>query len=183
MKSKDIIIAILVIVIIAQFIQSFFLLKKLNQKEFIERPAEIYIADLTQRLREVRITGVKVIRQATWFRRHLGKCIEALENKEGLKPIPIESPELIAYLKIKGFPSPDQNESMKRLQAEPFFEPYEEPNSPPLEDLKERPVQYALCSLNLDLWLLRNTQKNFDGRIQNYEQRLKRLNSFESGKE
>ena len=181
MKAKEIIITILVVVIVAQFIQSFFLLKKLNQKEigFMEKPAEVYIADLTQKLREVQITRGKVIWQAAWFSRHLGKCIEALENKEGLEPIPIESP----YPIIKGFPSLCTNDNMRRLQAEPFLKPYEEPNSPPPKDLEECPVHYALCSLNLELCSFGMAKEKFDRLIRNYEQRLKRLSSSEPGKD
>jgi hypothetical protein len=173
MKPKNIIITILAIVIIAQFIQSFFILSKLNQLRIglVEKPAEVYIADLTQRLHDVQIARGKVIWQADWLSRQLGKCIEELENREGLKPIPMKSP----YPLIEGLPSPDPNERMRRLQAEPFFKPYEEPNSPQLEDMEERPVRYALCSLNLELFSLRMAKENFDRVIENYEQRLKRF--------
>ena len=154
-------IAILLIIILGQFIQSILLLRKFNQLKFTyeEDPVRVYVAGLTQKLREVDRLRGEVVWQAAWFSKRLDKCID---------PRP----------KLQGFPAPDPNEIIKRQQSEPFYEAYESPNSPPLRDLEERPVRYAMWALNLKHVALKMCLENFNARIQSYEKRLKRLENY-----
>lgn len=173
MKPKDTLITMLIVIILGQFLGFYLVFKKINSVEFqyVEKPPEVYIADLTQRLQDAEHLRSEIVWQAVWFSQHLGKCIEALEGKENLEPIPIKYPEL----PIKGFPQPDPNSTLKYFQAKPFFEPYKEPNIPSPEEAEERNVRYAICSLNLARHSLTMTKEKFDLLISNYGQRLKRL--------
>jgi len=176
MKTKNAIIAIFLIIILGQYMLFHLLLRKFDRLKFAfeEDPVRVYVAGLTENIREVEKLRGEAIWQALWISKRLDKCIELLEAQKGLKPIPIEYPGP----KIKGFTEPDPNMAEKYAPPpEPFYEPYESPNNPPLLDVKERCMKTLMCQLDLDQYALTTIVKILGRQIENFEKRLKRLDS------
>jgi len=179
MKTKNAVIAILLIVILGQYVLFYLLIKKFDRLKFAfeEDPVKVYVAGLTEKIRQANRLRGEAIWQAVWISKRFDKCIELLEAQKGLKPIPIECPGP----KIKGFPEPDPNMVKKYAPPpEPFYEPYESPNNPPLEDTEEDRLRTLMCLLDIQQAGLKNTVMAFERQIKNYEQRLKRLDPNQS---
>jgi len=89
MKTKTIVIVILIIVIAAQFIQYILLLRRFDRLKLefeYEVPVQVYVAGLTERVREIENIRSTIIWQNHWLSKRLYKCIELLELQEGLEP-------------------------------------------------------------------------------------------------
>jgi len=184
MKIKNVVILILLLIICGQFIQSFLLLKKFNTLRFTfeHQPVEVYVAGLTESLKEVDPLIGEITSQHHWLSKRLYKCIELLEQQKGLKAIPMEYP--VGY-PMPGFTHPmgplysqsDPNTLQPYMtESVPFYEDYTEPSIPPLENIKESDIQRLKCRINLQTLSL-NMYLNpcSKARIENYEKRLKRL--------
>lgn len=174
MKTKNAVIIILVIIIVAQFAQYLLLLRKFDRLKFTfeNQPVEVYVAGLTERVREIGQIRGEIIYQNRWLSRRLDKCIEMLEQQKGLEPIPIEYPELDWMRHLKS----DPNTAKKyELEPVPFYEPYEGPNTPSMESAEEGDVRKLMCLLNLHIISLKMYLEPYNSRIENYDKRLKRL--------
>ncbi len=172
MKTKNIVILILLLIICGQFIQSFLLLKKFDRLKFTfeNQPVEVYVAGLTESIRKIDPLRSEIILQNHWLSKRLYKCIELLEQQKGLEPIPMEYP--------MPYPYPESDPNMLQpymTESVPFYEHYEGPNNPPLEDIEEGDIRKLRCLINLQLVGLKMYLEPSKARIENYEKRLKRL--------
>ena len=174
MKIKNVAILILLLIICGQFIQSFLLLKKFDRLKFTfeKRPVEVYVAGLTESIRKIDPLRSEIILQHHWLSKRLYKCIELLEQQKDLNPIPMEYPEqsLMSYRKSGlNMPQPYKTESV------PFYEYYEGPNNPPLEDIEESDIRKLKSLINLQMVSLKMYLEPSKVRIENYQKRLKRI--------
>jgi hypothetical protein len=180
MKTKNIIIAILVVVILGQF---FLLLRQTRIQRYIDFvnktpqririPIEVYVAGLTESINQNRQANIELLVQSQWAIRHLGQCVKLLEKERGLDPIP---------MKFEHYPLPDSNHPMMPLvppnkqESGPFYLPcekpsiHEEPNHPEEGDLNR-----LRCMLNLNTVSLKLASAGIEQQIHNYEERLQRL--------
>lgn len=174
MKIKNVVILILLLIICGQFIQSFLLLKRFDVLKFTfeNQPVEVYVAGLTESIRKIDPLGSEIILQNHWLSKRLYKCIELLEQQKGLEPIPMEypKPRLMSYRKSDpNMLQPYMSESV------PFYEHYEGPNNPLLEDIEENDIRILRSRINFQLTCLKMYLEPSKARIENYEKRLKRL--------
>jgi len=181
MKIRNVVIFILLLIICGQFIQSFFLLNKFDRLSFtfVRRPVEVYVAGLTESVRMSGPLKSEIIFQHKWLSERLCKCIERLEQQEGLEPLPMEFPSqypmLGQYSQIGGPNHPLRPPLTDMAESIPYYECYEEPNYPPFEDDEESDIQKLRAVINLQIIGIRMYLEPSRIRIENYEKRLKRL--------
>jgi len=176
MKIKNVATLILLLIICGQFIQSFLLLKKFDLLKFTfeNQPVEVYVAGLTESIRNIDPLRSEIILQHHWLSKRLYKCIELLEQQKGLEPIPMEYPT--QYQMLRPYPKSDPNMLHPYMtESVPFCEHYEGPNIPPLENSEEGDIRQLRCLINLQIIGLKMYLEPSKARIENYEKRLKRL--------
>ncbi len=176
MKIKNVVILILLLIICGQFIQSFLLLRKFDLLKFTfeNQPVEVYVAGLTESVRKLDPLRSEIILQHHWLSERLHKCIELLEQQNGLEPMPMEYST--PYRMLHSYPKPDPNMLQPYMtESVPFYEHYEGPNNPPLEDIEEGDIRQLRCLINLQILGLKMYLEPYKARIENYEKRLKRL--------
>jgi len=176
MKIKNVLILILLLIICGQFIQSFLLLKRFDRLKFTfeNQPVEVYVAGLTESIRKLDPLRSEIILQHHWLSKRLYKCIELLEQQNGLEPIPMEHPT--PYQMLQPYRKSDSNMLQPYMsESVPFYEHYEGPNIPPLEDIEEGDIRQLRCLINLQTIGLKMYLEPSKARIENYEKRLKRL--------
>ena len=173
MKTKNIIIAILIVVVLGQFVILVRQTRIKHYRELLNRnfqriPIEVYVAGLTETINRNSQGNIELLAQLRWTTRHLGKCIVLLEEQRGLDPIPIKS-EYPTMKDIKP-PLPEKQE------AEPFYIPYIKPPShkDPNES-NEVDLQRLRCMFNQNTIAIKMAVVAAEMRIYNYEERLQQL--------
>ena len=134
-----------------------------------------HIDALSSKFRLLQEQDIELIAQHGWLKRSLEKCIEKLEAERGLKPIPIEysRPEWAKY------PKSDPNVVKKYAPpSEPWFKPYERPDIKLPSGKPAGPILNTLqCLINLHLLSVKLYMATPADWIENFEKRLKRLES------
>ena len=109
----------------------------------------------------------ELVSQHKWFRDSLNRCMKAIEAEKGLEPIPLS----IKYpLPSKGEPNCASEYISKDEQ---LFMPYESPDVSSLDEPNNIHILKAL--LNLQILSANMSMANSNEWIENFEQRLKRL--------
>jgi hypothetical protein len=177
MKTKNIIIAILIAVVLGEF---FLLVRQTRIQRYINFvsaapqriPIEVYVAGLTESISQNRQANIELLVQSQWAIRHLGQCIALLEKQRDLEPIPMK-PE---YYSLTDANRPMTLPVPARQETGPFCIPYVKPSS--REDpngCKEGDLNQLRCQLNLNTTATKMAIAGIEQRICNYQQRLQRL--------
>jgi hypothetical protein len=175
MKTKNIIIIILVAVLLGQF---FLLIRHTRIQKYMEcvsreeLPVEVYVAGMAESVKHNYRTNTQLLSQSKWAMRHLGRCVELLEKERELEPIPV---------KRKRYSFPDSNHPglLPPIVEDtgPFYVPYEKYKIPDLPKYPEEEVELKnlQVALNMNTLSLKLAIYSADEQIQNYEERLQRL--------
>ena len=177
MKTKNIIIAILAVVISGQFFLLVRLTRTQRYVDFVNAthqsiPIEVYVAGLTESINQNRQANIELLVQSQWAIRHLGQCVKLLEKERGLDSIP---------MKFDSYPISDTNRPMmslvpKKQESGPFYLPYVKSSSHKgPNDCKEGDLNRLRCLLNLNTVSVKLATAGIEQRIHNYEERLQRL--------
>lgn len=174
MKTKNVIIMILLAVVLGLSIQNILLIRKFDKIKtalcFEKVPVEMYIANLTQSLERVNHGYIKILSQHHWLSDRLDRCIETLEQQNDLEPIPAPRP-------YPSMPVPPNTGELPQKKPVAFYEPYQDPNTYSFDE-RERSVRHVICMMNL--MSLSQSMYEYSGRpkIENFEKRLQRLNCY-----
>ncbi len=104
----------------------------------------------------------QIITQNAWLVRSLDKCLAKLEAEKGLESI---------KRKYENFLRGDPN---TLIPPEPWYEPYEDRGAPGRSD-EPASIRMLICLMNISSLNMRNQIADAEQRIENFEQRMKRL--------
>lgn len=129
--------------------------------------AQVYVMTLMPGISSMYEQENELAAQNRWLRRSLDKCLEKLETEMGLEPIPRKYQQV-----LRGDPKladeyPQPSES--------WFVPYESPDTKPLSEPRDILMLKAMMSLRSAS--MRMYVSYTEDWIENFEQRLKRLES------
>jgi len=117
----------------------------------------------------------ELVAQHEWLKHRLDKCLEKLEAERGLTPIPRDNPAEDMYAVRRGG-KVDPNETIKYApKPEPFYVPYEEPNQRGLPTDGHYEIGKITALLGLQCTATSMYMWDSKSWIENFEQRLKRL--------
>jgi len=127
---------------------------------------------LAGQVRLIQEQTLELMAQHKWLKHRLEKCIEKLEAERGLEPIPFDwSKKMeIDYLPWKRDPK-------YAPPPELWFVPYESPNTPAWPVDKQHDIRTLIALLRLQSTTLGMYMVSTHDRIENFEKRLKRLES------
>lgn len=177
MKTIKVIIVILLVIICAQF---YLLIRQTKLERYIRyniqmqesTPIEVYVSGMTKAVEKAGQDNIKLLIQAKWAMRHLENCIELMESERGLEPIAIDRGKMFPSYSGMGLPPlPPKKEQNKH----PFVSPYKEPQPKKQDDPKESDIRKLMCLFNLQRTAIAFSMYSFDAQIENYQQRLMRL--------
>jgi len=175
MKTKNIIIALLITVILGQF---FLLVRHTRIEQYIEwisqerLPIEVYVAGLTESINQNRQANIGLLSQCQWAIRHLAQCLKLLEKERGFEPIPMR----FEHYLIADSNNPRMPVVPNKQESGPFYLPYEKPSShKDPNGHKEGDLNRLRCLLNLNTVAVKLASAGIEQQIHNYEKRLQRL--------
>ncbi len=174
MKIKDAVILFLLLIICVQYIQSLLLVKRFDRLQFIfqDDPVKVYVAGLTETIMKADRLRLEITMQHRWLSRRLYKCIELLEQENGLEPIPMEYPKI----RVGPYPRSHPNSMETYMSELPFYKPYKKRNISPFKDIRECGVKTLTAIVkNLQLAGQESSLERSRAEIKNYDKRLKRL--------
>jgi len=173
MKTIRIIIIILIIIICGQF---YLLIRQTKVERYIKHmiqrqqenaPLE-YISGMTTSVNVAEKNIFRVLSQTKWSLQHLESCIKLMESERGLKPISSDRGKNYRHRTFS-------MEPIKKKKTLPFVSPYKEPEHKKSDDSKESEIRKLICQFNLQQVALACAMYGFDTKIENYHQRLVRL--------
>jgi len=127
--------------------------------------ADAFIMAMTHAMNQVAECDHQLMTRIAWIRNSLDKCLEKLEKEKGLEPIARKGETIAAY--------PDANFI---LPSKPWYEPYDQGQWHAAMTFNN--VNTMIGTMNF--WSLNkcNQSKGIDDYIENFEQRMKRLEKY-----